>query len=162
MSETAIIGADRAVSLQYTLSGSDGTVIESGQIDYLHGYQNIIPGLESALDGAAVGQNLQVEVPPELGYGERMEVEPQRVPREAFPADMEITPGMQFHARGPAGEALPVWVIGVEEGIVLIDPNHPLAGETLHFDVTILSVRPATPEEVQHGHIHGPDGHGHH
>jgi len=162
MSETTLIGADRAVSLQYTLSGSDGAVIESGQIDYLHGYQNIIPGLEAALDGAAVGANLQVEVPPELGYGERMEVEPQRVPREAFPADMDIAPGMQFHARGPAGEALPVWVIGVEEGIVLIDPNHPLAGETLHFDVTILSVRPATTEEVQHGHIHGPDGHGHH
>lgn len=161
MSELTI-GADRAVSLQYTLSGSDGTVIESGQIDYLHGYQNIIPGLESALEGAAVGANLQVEVPAELGYGERMEVEPQRVPRESFPPDMEIEPGMQFHARGPNGEALPVWVVGVEDGVVLIDPNHPLAGETLHFDVKILSVRAATAEEVQHGHIHGPDGHGHH
>ncbi len=161
MSELTI-GADRAVSLQYTLSGTDGSVIESGQIDYLHGYQNIIPGLESALDGAAVGANLQVEVPPELGYGERMEVEPQRVPRESFPPDMDIEPGMQFHARGPAGEALPVWVAGVEDGVVLIDPNHPLAGETLHFDVTILSVRAATAEEIQHGHIHGPGGHGHH
>ncbi len=156
------IGADCAVSLQYTLSGSDGDVIESGRIDYLHGHGNIIPGLESALDGAAVGAKLQVEVPPQLGYGERMEVEPQRVPRQAFPPDMEIEPGMQFHARGPDGEHLPVWVVGVEDDVVLIDPNHPLAGETLHFDVEILGVRGATPEELAHGHIHGPDGHGHH
>lgn len=162
MSELSSIAPDRAVSLTYTLSGADGTVIESGQIDYLHGYGNIVPGLESALEGAAVGANLQVEVPAALGYGERMEVAPQRVPRESFPDDMEIAPGMQFHARGPAGEALPVWVVGLEEEVVLVDPNHPLAGATLHFDVTILSVRPATSEEIQHGHIHGPDGHGHH
>lgn len=155
------VGADRAVSLEYTLSGSDGTVIESGTINYLHGYQNIIPGLESALDGAATGQELKVEVPPELGYGERMEVDAQRVPRTAFPPDMEIEPGMQFHARGPDGEMLPVWVVGVESDVVLIDPNHPLAGETLHFDVKILSVRAASAEELQHGHIHGEGGHHH-
>ena len=162
MSESLSVATDTAVSLKYTLSGSDGSVIESGEINYLHGYQNIVPGLESALDGAEVGANLQVEVPPELGYGERMDVEPQRVPRHAFPEDMEIEPGMQFHARGAQGEPLPVWVVGLEDGVVLIDPNHPLAGETLHFDVTILSVRAATAEEIQHGHIHGPDGHGHH
>lgn len=156
------VGADHAVSLQYTLSASDGSVIESGRIDYLHGYGNIIPGLEQGLEGAAVGAQLNVEVPPQLGYGERLEVEPQRVPREAFPPDMEIEAGMQFHARGPDGEQLPVWVIGVEPDAVIIDPNHPLAGETLHFDVEILAVRAATAEEIAHGHIHGADGHGHH
>lgn len=156
------VGADRAVSLKYTLSGSDGSVIESGQIDYLHGYGNIIPGLEQALEGQESGAQLEVEVPPELGYGARMEVEPQRVPRHAFPPDMEIEPGMQFHARGPDGEHLPVWVIGVETDVVVIDPNHPLAGETLKFDVEILAVRAATPDELSHGHVHGHDGHEHH
>jgi FKBP-type peptidyl-prolyl cis-trans isomerase SlyD len=160
MSDLAI-GANRAVSVQYTLSGSDGAQIESGRIDYLHGHHNIIPGLESALEGAAVGAKLQVEVPPGLAYGERAEVDIQRVPRQAFPPDMEIEPGMQFHARGPDGESMPVWVAGVEEGVVLIDVNHPLAGATLHFDVEVLSVREATGEEMAHGHIHGPGGHGH-
>lgn len=155
------VGADRAVSIKYTLSGSDGNVIESGQIDYLHGYGNIIPGLEQALEGQETGALLEVEVPPGLAYGERMEVEPQRVPRQAFPPDMDIQPGMQFHARGPDGETLPVWVIGVEPEAVVIDPNHPLAGETLKFDVEVLTVRDATEEERSHGHVHGPDGHGH-
>jgi FKBP-type peptidyl-prolyl cis-trans isomerase SlyD len=160
MSENTI-AANRAVSVQYTLSGSDGAQIESGRIDYLHGHNNIIPGLESALDGAAVGAKLAVDVPPALAYGERAEVELQRVARTAFPPDMEIEPGMQFHARGPQGESMPVWVTGVESGVVLIDVNHPLAGETLHFDVEVLSVREASEEEMSHGHIHGPGGHGH-
>jgi len=162
MSESLTVATDTAVSLQYTLTKADGSVVESGEINYIHGYGNIIPGLESGLEGAAVGANLQVQVPPELGYGESMEVEPQRVPRTAFPPDMEIEREMQFHARGPQGEALPVWVVGVEDDVVLISPNHPLAGETLHFDVTILGVRAATADEIQHGHTHGHDGHGHH
>ena len=155
------VGADRAGSIRYTLTGADGTVIESGAIDYLHGYGNIVPGLEQALEGQSPGAQLDVEVPPELGYGLRMDVEIQRVPRNAFPAEMEIEPGMQFHARGPDGEPFPVWVVGVEPGAVLIDPNHPLAGETLKFDVEILEVRDASPEELAHGHVHGPGGHGH-
>jgi FKBP-type peptidyl-prolyl cis-trans isomerase SlyD len=158
---TLVVGANRAVSVQYTLSGSDGAEIESGRIDYLHGHQNIIPGLESGLEGAAVGEKRQVEVPPGLAYGERAETELQRVPRQAFPADIEVTAGMQFHARGPDGESMPVWVAGVEDGVVLIDLNHPLAGETLTFDVEILAVREASEEEMHHGHIHGPGGHHH-
>lgn len=154
------VGADRVVSLRYTLT-IGGEQIESGNIEYLHGHQNIVPGLEAALDAAEVGQNLQVEVPPEMAYGERMEVDLQRVPRQAFPEDLDIAPGMQFHARGPNGESLPVWVAGVEGDEVLIDMNHPLAGATLNFDVEILSVRPGTDEEIAHGHIHGPGGHDH-
>jgi FKBP-type peptidyl-prolyl cis-trans isomerase SlyD len=154
------ITADRAVSLRYTLS-IGGDVVENGEIAYLHGYQNIVPGLEAGLEGAVEGQELSIDVPPELGYGERMELEPQRVPRTAFPPDMPIEKGMMFQARSPEGEQIPVWVVGVEAGVVLIEPNHPLAGATLHFDVTVVEVRDATAEELQHGHVHGPDAHGH-
>ncbi len=156
------IGPGCAVSIAYTLTGSDGVEIESGQIDYLHGQGNIVPGLESGLNGALAGAKLEVEVSAAEGYGERDEDELQRVPRDSFPEDLEIEAGMQFHAQGPDGESLPVWVVGVEEGIVVIDANHPLAGAILHFDVSVLSVRPATADEIQHGHVHGPDGHGHH
>jgi FKBP-type peptidyl-prolyl cis-trans isomerase SlyD len=156
-----VVGANRAVSISYTLTGSAGNVLDQGQLEYLHGHGNIVPGLEGALDGAEVGARLDVEVPPHLGYGERMDTEPQRVPREAFPPGLDIQAGMQFHARGPDGEILPVWVAGVEPGVVLIDPNHPLAGETLHFDVEILGVRNGTAEELEHGHVHGPGGHHH-
>ena len=156
------IGADCAVSIQYTLTGDDGVEIESGQIDYLAGHGNIVPGLEAGLAGAVAGATLKVEVSAAEGYGERDEEEIQRVPRDSFPADLEIEAGMQFHAEGPDGESMPVWVVGIEEGVVLIDANHPLAGATLHFDVTVLAVRRATAEELGHGHVHGPDGHGHH
>lgn len=160
MSEALAVATDRVVSVRYTLSIA-GDTVENGEIEYLHGHANIVPGLESALDGAAVGQQLQVDVPPDLAYGDRMEVELQRVPRDNFPPQMELAPGMQFHARGPDGEAVPVWIAGVEEDVVLIDLNHPLAGATLTFDVEILSVRPGTDDEIAHGHIHGADGHHH-
>lgn len=161
MSDSLAVGADRVVSVRYTLT-VDGDTVESGDIQYLHGHSNIIPGLESALDGAEVGQKLQVEVPPGLAYGERVEEGVQRVPRQAFPAEMDISPGMQFHARGPNGESLPVWVAGVEEDTVIVDLNHPMAGATLNFDVEILSVREGTAEEIEHGHMHGEGGHHHH
>lgn len=154
------ITQDRVVSLSYTLT-IDGAEIERGNIDYLHGHQNIVPGLEEGLEGAEAGAKLSVEVPPGLGYGERMEMELQRVPRTAFPEDMDIQRGMQFGAHGPDGHAIPVWVADVESDVVVIDLNHPLAGATLVFDVEILSVREGTDEEKSHGHMHGPDGHGH-
>lgn len=160
MSENLAIGADRVVSVRYTLS-IEGDTIESGDIHYLHGHSNIIPGLESALEGAAVGQKLDVEVPPGLAYGERADVELQRVPRENFPPQADIVAGMQFHARGPGGEVVPVWVAAVEEEVVVIDLNHPLAGATLRFDVEVLSVRAGTEEEIAHGHTHGEGGHDH-
>ena len=113
-----VVAANHAVSLQYDLHVGD-MHLEGGQIDYLHGFGNIVPGLESGLEGAAVGEERSVEVPPELGYGERMDAELQRVPRNAFPPDMEIEAGMQFHARSPEGEVIPVWVAGTEVGVVL-------------------------------------------
>ncbi|MFZ5479187.1 MAG: FKBP-type peptidyl-prolyl cis-trans isomerase [Myxococcota bacterium] len=161
MSEALSVGADRVVSLRYVLT-IDGDEIERGDMEYLHGHHNIVPGLESALEGAALGASLAVDVPPGLAYGDRMDVAPQRVPRTAFPPGVDIHPGMQFGAHGPDGQAIPVWVATVDDDAVWIDVNHPLAGATLHFDVEVLGVRACSAEELEHGHPHGPGGHHHH
>ena len=87
---------------------------------------------------------------------------PRPVPRTAFPDDVEIEPGTQFFVRGPDEQPFPVWVVGVKDDQVLLDANHPLAGENLHFEVEVMGIRAATAEEVEHGHPPGPGGHHHH
>jgi FKBP-type peptidyl-prolyl cis-trans isomerase SlyD len=166
MSENLIIGDGVVVTLNYTLRTDDGALIDSSTADdplaYLHGADNIVPGLEQALAGKTVGFSGKVTVEPEDGYGEREDLPPQAVPRSAFPADARIAAGMQFMAEGPNGEHAPIWIAGVEGDQVLVDSQHPLAGKTLNFEVEVLAVRSATADELSHGHPHGPDGHGHH
>jgi len=152
------------VTLNYTLTDNDGEIIDQaqdGSFVYLHGAQNIIPGLENALTGKTVGEQLQVKVQPEEGYGERDEARVEEVPREMFPEDTEIAPGMVFHAQGPNGEMITVTVIEVGEQTVKIDANHALAGVELNFDVEVMGIREAEDVEIEHGHVHGPDGHEH-
>ncbi|HHI94529.1 MAG TPA: peptidylprolyl isomerase [Gammaproteobacteria bacterium] len=158
------IAENKVVTLHYTLTDDEGTVIDQsddGSFLYLHGASNIIPGLENALTGKASGDELKVTVSPEEGYGERDDARLESVPREMFPADAEIEAGMQFHAEGPEGEMMTVTVAGVEGDTVKIDGNHPLAGVQLNFDVKVIEIRDASAEEVEHGHVHGPDGHQH-
>jgi len=158
------IAANQVVTLNYTLTDDEGTVIDKsddGSFMYLHGASNIIPGLENALTGKSAGDELKVIVAPEDGYGARDEARLESVPREMFPSDTDIEPGMQFHAQGPEGQMITVTVVKVEDDMVTIDGNHPLAGVQLNFDVTIVDVRDATAEELEHGHAHGPEGHGH-
>ncbi len=166
MSEKLLIADGLVVVLNYTLSSDDGEVIDSSTADdpmaYLHGADNIVPGLEQALTGKTVGFKGKVIVEPEDGYGEREDLPPEAVPRTAFPAEVEIAPGMQFMAEGPNNTHAPIWIAGIEGDQVLVDSQHPLAGVTLNFDVEVLDVRPATDDEMNHGHPHGPDGHGHH
>ncbi len=164
---TTTIAAGKVVSARYTLHNTAGQVLESASADepliYLHGHENIVPGLERQLAGLEVGQSVKAQVPAAEAYGERAEVEPQRVPRDSFPADMPIEPGFGFAVEGEDGEALPLWIVGVDGDQVVVDVNHPLAGEDLHFDVEILAIRDATAEELAHGHPHGPTGaEGHH
>ncbi|MCA9679795.1 MAG: peptidylprolyl isomerase [Kofleriaceae bacterium] len=154
------------VSIHYTLRDDDGDVVDSSvgndPLDYLHGASNIVPGLEAAMTGKQVGDKFKVTVTPADGYGEVEGPGPRPVPRSAFPDDLEIEAGMQFFVRGPDGEPFPVWVADLQGDDVLVDSNHPLAGETLHFEVEVMSIRAATSEEIEHGHPHGPDGHGGH
>jgi len=158
------IADNHVVSLNYTLTDNDGEVIDQsqdGSFVYLHGANNIISGLEKELTGRAVGDQLQVKVPPAEGYGDRDEALVEEVPRDMFPADQEITPGMMFHAQGPNGEMITVTVLGAGDSTVKIDANHALAGVELNFDVEVMEVREAEQVEIEHGHVHGPGGHDH-
>ena len=158
------IEKDKVVSIDYTLTGDNGKVLDSSQgrepLAYLHGAGNIIPGLESALEGKNEGDQLNVQIPPDQAYGQRDERMVQPVPRTAFQGVADIQPGMQFQANTNAGPRL-ITVVGVEGDQVTVDANHPLAGATLNFDVTIRNVRDATSEEKSHGHVHGAGGHQH-
>ena len=159
------VAADKVILMHYTLTNDTGEVLDSSRdgdpLPYLHGHANIVPGLEAALEGKSAGEKLTVAVPPEEGYGVRQDIPAQPVDRAAFPAELQIVPGMQFFAEGPDGSPIPVWVEGVEDGNVLITGNHPLAGVTLNFDVEIVSIRDASDDEIAHGHVHGPGGHHH-
>ena len=157
--------ADNAViSIDYVLKDDSGNIIDqSGQSDpliYLHGANNIIPGLESALAGKSVGEEISVRVAPEDAYGVRDDEKKQPVPRDMF-GDAEVTVGAQYHAQGPDGQHLTVTVVSVSENEVVVDGNHPLAGMHLNFDVKVVDIRDATKEELEHGHVHGPGGHQH-
>ena len=151
---------NKVVSIRYVLKDADGDILQEvddgDSIDYVHGTDSMVRGLEQALAGKTVGTRLQVVVSPEDGYGERDDSEPQPVPREAF-GDEEILPGMPILAEDDDGEQTQLWIVDVDDDEVLVDTNHPLAGETLYFDVEIIGLRDATPEEIEHGHVH--DGH---
>ncbi|MDC0714624.1 peptidylprolyl isomerase [Stigmatella sp. ncwal1] len=159
------VGKDRIVALEYKLHLGDGEVIdesEPGQpLSYLHGGGQIVPGLEGALEGMGVGDAKKVVVNPAQGYGEHESAGLQEVPRSMFPPDSELRPGMRLAAQTDGGEVIPIGIREVKGDTVLVDLNHPLAGKTLHFDVTVRDIREATEEELSHGHAHGPDGHEH-
>jgi FKBP-type peptidyl-prolyl cis-trans isomerase SlyD len=159
------IKENSAVSFHYTLTDDAGQKIDSsaGQdpLAYLHGAGNIIPGLENALEGKAVGDQLNVAVSAEEGYGPVQQELIQEVPRSAFQGVESIEIGMQFEAQTGQGGAVPVTVTAVTDETVTVDGNHPLAGKSLNFDVTIEAVREATAEELEHGHVHGAGGHQH-
>ncbi len=167
MSNPEIVAADVVVLLQYILKNPEGEVLDQSEGDdplpYLHGHDNIVTGLENALDGLKVGDSRQVEVAPEEAYGPRDPGGAQPVPRDAFPPEAELLPGVSFMAEQDDGSMLPLWIESVSEEEVLVTTNHPLAGVTLHFDVTITGLRAASADEMAHGHPHGPDGTaGHH
>jgi len=159
------IAKGSVVELEYSLHLGDGEEVDRSPdgvpLAYLHGEGELVPGLESALEGLSVGDRKQVVVPPEQGYGPRDTRGVQRVPREAFPADFQPRAGMEVSAEGPDGDEVTFFVQGVEPDAITIDLNHPLAGRTLHFDVTVRGVRAATAEELEHGHAHGGQDHHH-
>lgn len=159
------IAKDRVVSMDYTLTGPGGNVLDSSQgrepLVYLQGAGNIIPGLERELEGKSPGDQIKVTVAAKDAYGERDDRMMQSVPREMFKGVADIQPGMQFQANGPNGEQRMVRVAKVEPDKVVVDVNHPLAGMALTFDVKVVDVRDATAEEKSHGHPHGAGGHQH-
>lgn len=152
-------------SFHYTLTNSEGQVIDTSEgqepLAYLHGSGNIIPGLEKALLGKAVGDKLNVSIPAAEAYGVRDDSMVQELPSNMFSGIDQIEVGMEFHAETEQGLQV-VTVTKVEGDTVTIDGNHPLAGVDLTFDVEITDIRAASEEELEHGHAHGAGGHHHH
>lgn len=159
-----LITQNTVVSMQYKLSDTEGNTLDASSDDqplvYLQGASNIIVGLEEELEGKQTGDSLKVTVNPEKAYGMPVAALIQEVPKAAFGEIDNIEVGMRFQADTEQGP-VPVMVTEVTDENVTVDGNHPLAGQVLNFDVTVVEVREATQEEIDHGHVHGPDGHAH-
>lgn len=151
-------------SFHYTLKNDAGEVLDSSRgrepLAYLHGSGSIVPGLERAMEGRASGDAFAVSVSCDEGYGQHHDGLVQQVPRQAFQGVDELEVGMQFQASGPQG-VMSVAITAIEGDLVTVDGNHPLAGQTLHFDIEVVAVRAASDEEIEHGHVHGAGGHHH-
>ncbi len=153
-----IISNDKVVSIEYTLKDAEGEILDSsegvGPLEYIHGHKNLIPGLERELAGKKSGDSFSVTVEPKDAYGEYSEELLVSVSKEQFPEDVELEVGMQFEAGNQAENRL-VTVVEIADNTVTIDANHPLAGETLYFDVKVTDVRDATDDELRQGLMDG-------
>ena len=168
-----LIDAKSVVSIAYVLKGDVGEVLDKSTEDdpfvFLMGVEAVVPGLERALTGKSEGDEFTVTLQPEDAYGDRSPDLIGEVARSQFPADLQLTPGLRFQGEVAGGIRM-FTVQGVEKEKVTIDANHELAGKVLSFDVKVLSVRPATEEEISHRHVHHGDScdhdhghdHGHH
>jgi FKBP-type peptidyl-prolyl cis-trans isomerase SlyD len=154
-----VVESNKVISVAYTLRLASGEVVdysdEEDPLEYLHGAGNIIPGLERALSGLAVGEKRDVEVQPEDGYGFYNPEEVEVVERQQFPASMKLQRGMQLEVTDEMGNVAEAYVREVNSEQVTLDFNHPLAGQTLFFSVEVLGIREATEDEIAHGHVHG-------
>jgi FKBP-type peptidyl-prolyl cis-trans isomerase SlyD len=157
------IGKNTVVSLTYQLTGSEGNLIERTKepVSYLHGgYDGIFPLVEQALEGREAGYACEVRLPPEDAFGEYEEELVRVEPRRLFPPNLKV--GMQFEGSAEeSGESRIYTVTDIAEDKVVVDGNHPLAGQTVLFSCSVTEVRAASSEELAHGHVHGPHGHHH-
>jgi FKBP-type peptidyl-prolyl cis-trans isomerase SlyD len=155
------IAQDAVVLIHYTLTDDAGNKLDASDgtpLAYLHGNGNLIPGLERELEGKSAGAKLSVKIAAADAYGEYDKTLLQRVPRRALKGVGNLQVGMQLHTQSAHGVRA-VTVTQIQGDMVTIDGNHPLAGQSLNFDVEIAEVRAATEEELAHGHVHGPGGH---
>lgn len=153
------VAVDKVVTMHYKLSLASGEVLDSSfernePFSFLAGHNQIIPGLEKSLMGMDVGDKKTISVEPNEAYGERDDELVQAVPRNQIPPEIDLQVGKILQAQGPQGIPIEVTIVGITDDEVTVDMNHPLAGETLNFDVEILDVRDATKEELEHGHSH--------
>jgi FKBP-type peptidyl-prolyl cis-trans isomerase SlyD len=160
------------VTVDYSLRDDDGELLDASEGDggepirYVHGYGMLVPGLEAALVGLKAGDEREVVVPAEAGYGERDESLVLEIDREEFPDPKSVAVGDEFTAESPDGDEIAMAVVEVKDDVVVVDANHPLAGMTLHYLIKVVDVRAATDAEIEqaasdldeaHEHVHGPD-----
>lgn len=157
------ITMNSVVTMTYELRNSQGAVLESSTepVSYLHGgYDNIFPRVEEELHGKSVGDTVEITLEPADAFGDYDEELVQMEPMSAFPSkDLKV--GMQFEGEDESGEVILYTITNIEDGKVIVDGNHPWAGERVLFKCTVTGVRSASPEEVEHEHVHGAGGHHH-
>ena len=152
---------DLVIAIEYKLT-VDGEVIDSsdeGPLEYLHGHANIIFGLEKELTGMKVGESKKVEVSPEEGYGELDLEAVLEVPRTEFPDDVPLEPGIELEITDDDGDMMFATIMEIGDENVILDTNHPLAGQTLFFEVKVAGLRAAEEAEIEHGHVHFEHSH---
>ncbi len=151
------IEKNKVVEIDYTLKDENGDMLDSSEgrqpLSYIQGTGNLIPGVENALEGKSSGEKVEITVPPETGYGVRDDSLLLTIEREKFGEVEDLKPGLRFRMDTPDGPMI-FTVVKLDETEVLVDGNHPLAGMILNFDITVQSVREATTEELEHGHVH--------
>ena len=161
---TMVIEADKIATVHYTGTFPEGGVFDSSEggdpLTFLVGHQQMIAGFEDEMLGAAVGEKREFTLTPERAYGERDDGAVQVVPRKQFPEDMELEVGMTMAAQTEQGP-LQFSIAAITVESVTVDFNHEMAGKTLRFAVEVVDIRDAAPEELSHGHVHGPGGHHH-
>ncbi len=152
---------NRVVRFDYELRNGAGDMLGTtgGEkaIAYLHGHGKIVPGLEHALEGVDEGDQIEITLGPEDGYGDRDPEKIFKVAREQIPANIPLEPGVELVADDGMGHAIQLRVLDVDDNMVTLDANHPLAGETLNFRVKVLNVRDASAEEILSGSVEGED-----
>jgi FKBP-type peptidyl-prolyl cis-trans isomerase SlyD len=156
---------NKVVTFNYILKDSEGNLLDStdkgGPLSFITGNQQILPGLEDVLSGMIIGSKKNVKLTAVDAYGEYDENAIQKVKRNLFPEEAELEIGKTYFGHSPEGQHLQFVITEIENDDVTVNFNHPLAGKDLEFDVELLDVRDATPEEISHGHVHGPGGHHH-
>jgi FKBP-type peptidyl-prolyl cis-trans isomerase SlyD len=155
----------KVITFNYTLKDESGNILDSTgnnqPLSFLKGSNQVLPRLEEALDEMIIGSKKNVKIPAKEAYGEYSDNAIQTLRKEQFPDGANLNIGISYVANSPDGKQMPFVITDVKENDVTVDFNHPLAGKDLEFDVELVDKRDATPEEVQHGHVHGPGGHHH-
>lgn len=154
------ITRDSAVTLNYRITDPKGKPLDSGTTSYLHGgYEGLFPKAEEMLEGKGVGESLTVDLSPADAFGDRDESLVHTISKAEFPPGVKV--GGQLQGPGPDGQPRLFHVVKIKGPEVILDANHPLAGQAIRFSATVKEVRPATAEEIAHRHVHGAHGHHH-
>ncbi len=156
--EQEVVRQGKVVTIEYELRLDNGELVDTTEgrepLEYLQGGGEIIPALEEAIEGMAVGEQKRVVLEAQDAFGEYDPRGRLTIPRAQFPPDLDLIPNTELYLRDAEGRPIPAYVVSVTDDEVVLDLNHPLAGERLTFDVTVQHVRDATPEELAHGHAH--------
>ena len=157
--------SNQVVTMNFTLKDDSGNVLDSTKENYpfsfISGANQVLPKLEEKIGEMIIGSKKDLVLAPEDGYGVYQQDAVRTIKKSEFPEDIELDKGMGFIAKSPQGKDVQFFIKEIEGENITVDFNHPLAGKTLHFDLELLNLRDATAEELNHGHVHGPDGHPH-